>query len=161
VSSARFILAGLMAVASITPAPAAEEPWVPAGELRAIVTDTTITGRYNNGDPYSEYHAPDGRVFGHNNHVPNEEACWDIKGDQICYYYAKGRARGEFCWRVQRLGERGIRAQLVTNRNREIIGIARKGNPNDHSDNGKPWTCDPVTSERRTPREPASRYAHR
>jgi hypothetical protein len=139
----------------------ANDAWIPASDLRAIVTDTTITGHYNNGDPYSEYHAPDGRVFGHNNHVPNEEACWDIKGDQVCYYYAKGRARGEFCWRFQRLGERGIRAQLVDRPARETIGIIRKGNPNDHSDNGKPWTCDPVTSERKTPHAPASRYARR
>jgi hypothetical protein len=140
---------------------AAEDAWVSPTELRALITDNTITGRYNNGEPYSEYRAPDGRVLGHNNRVPNEEACWDIKADQVCYYYAKGRSRGEFCWRLQKLGEFGIRARLTDRSNREIIGVLRKGNPNDHADNGKPWTCDPVTSERMTPHEPAARYARR
>jgi len=129
-------------------AQAAEPEWLPAGELRQLITDATITGRYDNGEPYSEFHAPDGRVLGHNNRVPNDEACWDIKGDAVCYYYAKGRALGEFCWRIQTLGGEGLRARLV-DRTREIVGLRQGGNPHGHTDNGKPWTCDPVTSENR------------
>lgn len=144
----------------LLPAAAAEPEWLPAGELRVAVQDATITGRYDNGEPYSEYHAPDGRVFGHNNRVPNEEACWDVKGDTVCYYYAKGRALGEFCWRVQRLSDRGIRAKLAERSGREIIGIRQAGNPHGHSDNGRPWTCDPVTSEKKTI-DPLARYARR
>jgi hypothetical protein len=140
---------------------AAEPEWIGAAELRQLVTGSTITGRYDNGEPYSEYHAPDGRALGHNNRSPNEEACWDIRDNTVCYYYAKGRAKGEFCWRFQRLGEAGIRASLIDKGRREIIGIQQSGNPYDHTDNGKPWTCDPVTSERITPHEPATRHARR
>jgi hypothetical protein len=152
-------LSAVILAAAFIPASAAEPEWIPAGELRQVVLDATITGRYDNGEPYSEYHATDGRVFGHNNRVPNEEACWDIRGDQVCYYYAKGRARGEFCWRFQRLAGAGIRARLVE-RPREIIGVRQSGNPHGHSDNGKPWTCDPVTSENET-LDGFSRYARR
>jgi hypothetical protein len=140
----RAALAFALTVAAV-PGLAAEPEWIPAGELRRVILDATITGRYDNGEPYSEYHAPDGRVLGHNNRVPNDEACWDIKGDRVCYYYSKGRALGEFCWRFQRLGAEGIRARLV-DRAREIVGVRQAGNPHEHSDNGKPWTCDQLTS---------------
>jgi hypothetical protein len=151
-----------VAMAAAHPAAAAEEAgWVSAGELREIILNATITGRYDNGEPYSEYHAPDGRVLGHNNKVPNEEACWDIKADTVCYYYAKGRARGEFCWRFQRIGSQGIRAKLIDGSTREIVGVRQRGNPHDHTDNDKPWTCDPVTSERKAPLDPATRQASR
>jgi hypothetical protein len=142
-------------------AQAAEPEWIGAAELRQLITDSTVTGRYDNGEPYSEYHAADGRALGHNNREPNSEACWDIRSNTVCYYYATGRAKGEFCWRFQRLGEEGIRASLIDKGRREIIGIRQAGNPYGHTDNGKPWTCDPVTSERITPRDPATRYARR
>ncbi len=144
----RTATAALLLGAMLLPLGAAESDWVSAADLRRLIVDTTITGRYDNGEPYSEYHAPDGRVLGHNNRVPNEEACWDVKGDSVCYYYAKGRALGEFCWRFQRLGGAGIRARL-NDRTREIVGVRQNGNPHGHSDNGVPWTCDPVTSENR------------
>ncbi len=144
----RTVGAALLLGAMLSPLGAAESDWVSAADLRRLIVDTTITGRYDNGEPYSEYHAPDGRVLGHNNRVPNEEACWDVKGDSVCYYYAKGRALGEFCWRFQRLGGAGIRARL-NDRTREIVGVRQNGNPHGHSDNGTPWTCDPVTSENR------------
>ncbi len=140
---------------------AGEPDWMTASALRGLITGNTITGRYDNGEPYSEYHAADGRALGHNNREPNDNACWDIRGNEVCYYYAKGRAKGEFCWRFQRLGDSGIRASLVDKGRREIIGIHQNGNPHDHSDNGKPWTCDPVTSEKSTPRETTARLARR
>ncbi len=114
----RTATAALLLGAMLLPLGAAESDWVSAADLRRLIVDTTITGRYDNGEPYSEYHAPDGRVLGHNNRVPNEEACWDVKGDSVCYYYAKGRALGEFCWRFQRLGGAGIRARSTTARAR-------------------------------------------
>jgi hypothetical protein len=138
---------------------ASDDRWVTGQALRDLITGNTITGRYDNGQPYSEYHAPDGRVLGHNNREPNQEACWDMRADRVCYYYAKGRARGEFCWQVQRIGESGIRARLIDRGSREIIGVHSAGNPHGHSDNGLPWTCDPVTSERKAPHAPALRYA--
>ncbi len=138
-----------------------EQNWVAASELRGLITGNTITGRYDNGEPYSEYHAADGRALGHNNREPNDNACWDIRSNEVCYYYAKGRAKGEFCWRFQRLGDSGIRASLVDKGRREIIAIHQAGNPHGHTDNGKPWTCDPVTSRKITPREPDARHARR
>ncbi|MCA3563062.1 MAG: hypothetical protein IOC90_11560 [Methylocystis sp.] len=153
----------LAAALSLLPghASAADDIWVTGQDLRSLITGNTITGRYDNGQPYSEYHAVDGRVLGHNNREPNQEACWDLRGDRVCYYYAKGRARGEFCWQVQRIGANGIRARLLERGSREIIGLHSAGNPHGHTDNGQPWTCDPVTSERKTPRDHALRYAHR
>lgn len=154
---ALWILA--VAVGGVPPTHAAEPAWASGAELRELIFDATVTGRYDNGEPYSEYHAPDGRVLGHNNRVANDEACWDIRADRVCYYYSKGRALGEFCWRVERLGDSGIRARLV-DRTREIVGVRQAGNPHGHSDNGNPWTCDQITSETR-PIAPAHRTARR
>ncbi len=140
---------------------AADDTWVTGQALRDLINGNTITGRYDEGQPYSEYHAPDGRVLGHNNREPNQEACWDLRADMVCYFYAKGRARGEYCWQVQRIGAIGIRARLMGRDGREIIGLHSAGNPHGHSDNGLPWTCDAVTSQRNAPDDTALRYARR
>jgi hypothetical protein len=120
-------------------------------ELRAMISDNTVTGRHDTGMPYSEWHAPDGRVLGHNNHDANEEACWDIRGDAVCYYYAGGVARGTFCWTFRRIGERGFRLQSVES-GLGAAGLLQPGNPYNFSDNGKPWKCEPLSSQNMTPR---------
>ena len=159
----RGLLSGMvMIMFALLPAQAGETNVLSGPILRELMTDNTVTGRYDNGESYSEYHAPDGRVFGHNNREPNENACWDLRQDMVCYYYAKGRAKGEFCWAIEALPAQGIRARLLKdNSQRTIIGIVQAGNPHGHSDNGKPWSCDPLSSENSKPHDSRTRHAAR
>jgi hypothetical protein len=121
--------------------------------LRALLSGNTVTGRHDDGMPYSEWHAPDGRVFGHNNREPVDQGCWDIRGDQVCYYYAGGTIQGEFCWEFRKVTESGFRLKLMNQPSRvEATGLLQRGNPHGHSDNGKPWHCEPLQSRNMTPR---------
>jgi hypothetical protein len=133
---------------------AADERWgdVAGADLRRVLSGNTVTGRHDDGMPYSEWHAPDGRVMGHNNRESVDQGCWDIRGDQVCYYYAGGTIRGEFCWEFRRVTEAGFRLRSVMT-GMQASGLAQAGNPHGHSDNGKPWTCEPLQSHRSTPRQ--------
>jgi hypothetical protein len=142
----------------------AEEAWgdVSGPELRKVLSGNTLTGRHDDGMPYSEWHAPDGRVFGHNNRVAVVEGCWDIRGNQVCYYYAAGNAPGEFCWEFRKVTDTGYRLKLMARPSgMEASGMLQSGNPYRHSDNGKPWACDPLQSRNMTPRHGATRHAAR
>ena len=120
-------------------------------ELRQLISDSTVTGRHDTGMPYSEWHAPDGRVLGHNNRVANDNACWDIKDNAVCYYYNGGVSKGVFCWAFSRVSETGYRLRSVES-GITATGLWQAGNPHDHSDNGKPWSCEPLSSHNMTPR---------
>jgi hypothetical protein len=132
----------------------AEDVWgnVNGQELRAVLSGNTVTGRHDDGMSYSEFHAPDGRVFGHNNREAVDQGCWDIRGNQVCYYYAGGTIRGEFCWEFRRVTTTGYRLRSV-NTGMQATGLAQAGNPHGHSDNGKPWTCEPLQSRLMNRRE--------
>ena len=119
-------------------------------ELRQLVSGHSVTGRHDNGMPYSEWHAPTGQVYGHNNREPNEHACWDIRDDAVCYYYAGGAARGTFCWTFRKVSETGYRLRSQEN-GILATGIWQAGNPHGFTDNGKPWSCEPLSSENKTP----------
>jgi hypothetical protein len=156
-------LAFCLAIASASPA-TAEEGWgdVNGADLRKLLSGNTVTGRHDDGMPYSEWHAPDGRVFGHNNRERVDQGCWDIRGNQVCYYYAGGSITGEFCWEFRQLTASGYRLKLMNRPSRtEAAGVLQSGNPHAHSDNGKPWACEPLQSRNHTPRHGASRYAAR
>jgi hypothetical protein len=146
----------LLAVVVLTVAPRAialdEHPLVKEENLRDLISDNTVTGRHDTGMAYSEWHAPDGRVYGHNNYVANEEACWDVRGDAICYYYAGGAARGTFCWTFRKISETGYRLQSVES-GLGAAGLLQGGNPYQFTDNGKPWKCEPLSSHNMSPRE--------
>lgn len=159
----RHILIACALAALISPA-LPEERWgdMTGNEIRALVSGNTVTGRYAGGAPFSEWHAPDGRVYGHNNRDPVVEGCWDIRGDQICYYYAGGINRGLFCWEYRKLGDAGVQLrQLSPPVPSPALAVVERGNPHAHSDNGKPWTCDPLQSRNHTPRHGAPRHAAR
>jgi hypothetical protein len=157
-----FIYSVGIALLCIAPAQATDAT-VPKSEVRALVEDVTITGRYNNGDLYSEYHAPDGRVLGHNRRKVNHGSCWDIRDDTVCYYYpVKDKAPSTFCWQFRRIGELGIKATLIKPASTtEIVGVLQNGNPHTHSDGGQPWSCEPLSSQKMTPRNDAKRFAAR
>jgi len=148
----RLILAIPLLLASALSAPAVDEGRNLTGEdLRQLLSGHSVTGRHDTGMPYSEWHAPTGQVYGHNNREPNDNACWDIKGDAVCYYYAGGAARGTFCWAFVKVSETGYRLRSLEN---GILasGIWQAGNPHGFTDNGKAWSCEPLSSENMTPR---------
>jgi hypothetical protein len=150
-------------LALMTPARAADG-WgdVDGEDLRKLLSGNTVTGRHDDGMPYSEWHAPDGRVFGHNNRERVDRGCWDIRGDQVCYYYAGGSITGEFCWAFRKITASGYRLKLMNRPSRtEASGVLQTGNPHGHTDNGKPWACEPLQSRNMTPRHGASRFAAR
>jgi hypothetical protein len=142
-----FILA---AIAGLAIAQAAQPGgWMNDEELRELVTDRTISGSHDNGMPYSEWHAPSGQVYGHNNFQQNEKACWDIKDNAVCYYYADGPIRGTFCWKFRKISDGRLRLQSVESTT-TAYGEVKDGNPLNYSDNGTPWTCQKLLSERET-----------
>jgi hypothetical protein len=155
-----FILATLLALAPAGPAiaqQAAQQPLPPPSqaegeplsgdELRALVTGNTVSGHHDSGMPYSEYHSPDGRVFGHNNHDPVKDGCWRVRGDSICYSYESGKAPGLFCWRFYHAKDGNYRILLPAT-GTTGSAIVAKGNPEHHTDHGKPWTCQALLSMR-------------
>ncbi len=116
-------------------------------ELRELVTGNTISGQHDNGMVYSEYHSPDGRIFGHNNFDPVKDGCWQVRGDSVCYSYQSGLAPGLFCWRFYKAAEGNYRI-VLPNTGTAGSAIVAKGNPEHHTDNGKPWTCQALLSQR-------------
>jgi hypothetical protein len=152
----RLTILAFVLVASCLSA-AASERWgeMSGKELRDLLSDATLTGNHDNGMPYSEWHAPDGRVFGHNNRRAVDRGCWDISGDQVCYYYndtVEGRQPRVFCWEFRKVTVTGYRLKLMnTPSGIEATGIWQRGNPHGHSDNGKPWSCEPLQSRRPSP----------
>jgi len=118
---------------------------VAGDELQREVTGNTLTGRHASGMPYSEYHSPDGRIYGHNNNVPVRDGCWVIRGDEVCYTYEKGPAPGVFCWQFFR-AQNGYTILLPTT---GTVGTAllESGNPRNHNNGGEPWSCDALLSQ--------------
>jgi hypothetical protein len=123
---------------------ASAEP-VSGDRLRAEVSGNTLTGFNTSGVVFSEFHSPDGRIFGHNNSEVVVDGCWDIKNDAICYYYARGTRPGTYCWRFDRAGPAGYG---IASTESAVTGVVRleRGNPRGHSDQGVPWTCEGLTS---------------
>jgi len=146
--------AALLACVAALPAMAADDPaqqampsplqQVSGADLAQEVTGNTLSGRHSSGMPYSEYHSPDGRIYGHNNNVPVRDGCWVIRRDEICYTYEKGPAPGVFCWRFYRAAG-GYTIYLPTT---GTVGTAKleAGNPYKYSDGGQPWSCDALLS---------------
>jgi hypothetical protein len=153
--SGRFSTA-LFAIACLCAPLAAGERWgdVSGEDMRKALSDSTLTGTHDDGMPYSEWHAADGRVFGHNNRRPVDRGCWDIRGDQVCYYYRDfdDRPPRVACWEFRKVGAAGYRLKLMNRPSRmEATGLLQVGNPHGHSDNGRPWTCEPLQSRKGAP----------
>jgi hypothetical protein len=148
----RFYGQLLLLIALMTASHANEDRGDVVGSaLRVLISDSTVTGRHDTGMPYSEWHAPDGRVLGHNNRIANDNACWDIKDNAVCYYYNGGTSKGVFCWAFSRVSDTGYRLRSIESTT-TATGLWQAGNPYNHSDNGKPWSCEPLSSQNITPR---------
>lgn len=117
---------------------------VTGAELQREIVGNTLSGRHASGMTYSEFHAPDGRIYGHNNKVPVRDGCWVIRKDEVCYTYDKGPVPGVFCWRFYR-AQGGYTIYLPTS---GTVGTAKleAGNPHRHDDGGAPWSCEALLS---------------
>jgi hypothetical protein len=128
-------------VAALLPAStgASAEP-LSGDQLRQELTGNTLSGFNTSGVVFTEYHAPDGRVLGYNQGRPNQDACWTVRGNAVCYYYPRGLVAGEFCWLLEPKGPGGFSLRSIEN---ATTGFARlaSGNPNRLSDHDRPWTC--------------------
>ena len=136
-------------------APAAAERLGP-DQLREEIAGNTLSGFNTSGVVFSEYHAPDGRVFGHNNGVAVVDGCWAIKGDAVCYYYNGQKPLPvAFCWHYDRAGPDGYKLTSADNR---VTGAARlaQGNPRGHSEAGQAWVCEGLVSRLKPSIVPAS-----
>jgi hypothetical protein len=153
--SLRRIFTALPLACGLAMGAVADDRWgdMTGPEIRSLLSGNTVTGRYADGGSFSEWHLPDGRVHGHNSRDPVDQGCWDIRGDRVCYYYAGGAIRGEFCWEYRKISETGVRLRQMSPLVPDpAIGVVQKGNPHGHSDNGKPWVCEPLQSNNATPR---------
>ena len=130
---------------SAMPASAAERL---SGEaIRQLFEGNTVSGRYNNGRPFSEFHHRDGRATGHNRNVPNHDACWTTTQEAVCYYYGPHETRRTYCFTVERSGQLYV---LRTQREGRINGIAtiEPGDPHGHTGKVPAWNCDGLISRR-------------
>jgi hypothetical protein len=124
-------------------------------EIRSEITDTTVSGRYTFGGFFTEYHAADGRVLGHNGWTKNTDACWTTKENSICYSYGPIDDRQTYCFTLEKNGDGIVLRTLEENR---LNGFAKieKGNPRNHTDGGDAWNCQATVSELTSPRKLAS-----
>lgn len=114
-------------------------------EIKALFTDATVEGIYAGGGSFSEYHAPDGRALGNNGFALNVDACWNTDGDAVCYHYGPPKDRRTYCFTVEKVGERYNLRTSDTGRLNAVASID-KGNPREHGDGGKRWSCDDLLS---------------
>ncbi len=113
--------------------------------IRKLVIENTVTGRYNFGGWFSEYHAEDGRVFGNNGWEDNSDACWTTKKNAICYAYGKAPNRQTYCFTFERTGESLILRNLSDGQLNAVAKV-EKGNPRNHTDRSKSWSCEEKVS---------------
>ena len=125
----------------------AQEPRQTGAPLYDQIANSTLTGWHTGGTASSEYHAPDGRVFGYNNGEPALDACWRTAGpDVVCYYYGTGVITGEFCWRLDPMDANGYRLTATDGSGSTGLFRRENGNPYDFNDHGRHWTCDALMS---------------
>lgn len=115
--------------------------------LYQLFAGNTVTGYNTSGVKFSEYHAPDGRIFGHNSGEPAVDACWKTVGsDIVCYYYGGSqKIRGEFCWKFKSSGNNTFKIFSTDSPTTGAVFV-EKGNPHNFTDHGKHWSCQPLAS---------------
>ena len=119
------------------------------GEIQKLFEGNTVTGRYTDGAPFSEFHHADGHAYGHNRGVANTDACWIVQPEKVCYYYGPPERRLLFCFTVTKTVDNYILTNAPPNTSQGRINAfakVEKGNSEKLGDNGKPWTCDGLVS---------------
>ncbi len=118
-------------------------------EIQKLFEGNTVTGRYTDGAPFSEFHHADGHAYGHNRGIANTDACWIVQPGKVCYYYGPPERRLLFCFTVTKTAESYILTNAPPNTNQGRINAIAKVEPANSEklgDNGKPWTCDGLLS---------------
>ena len=118
-------------------------------EITRLFTDNTVTGRYTDGQFFTEFHAADGHAYGENRNIPNIDACWIVQPGKVCYYYGPPEKRSLFCFTALKVGDTIVLTNAPPNLNAgKVNAYARiePGNPRNLTDNGKPWACDGLIS---------------
>jgi hypothetical protein len=54
-------------------------------EIRQLVVGRTLISVPGNSVNFQEYHAPSGQVYGANDGVSNDQFCWRLVSNRICY----------------------------------------------------------------------------
>ena len=128
-------------------------------QIRALVTDNTVTGHSTEGRFFSEFHQADGRLLGDNGYYVNTDACWTTRRSEICYYYGEGESRAVHCFAISKtadvltltLAPPSARAGML-----DATATIEKGNPRGHGDGGRSWFCDGLISRNGSGARPAS-----
>ncbi|MBY0613162.1 MAG: hypothetical protein K2P80_13350 [Beijerinckiaceae bacterium] len=118
-------------------------------EINRLFTNNTVTGRYLDGQFFTEYHDADGHAYGENRSIPNTDACWITQPGKVCYYYGPQEKRSLFCFTAEKSGDTIVLTNAPPNLNAGRINAFAKiepGNPRKLTDNGKPWYCDGLVS---------------
>lgn len=123
-------------------------------QIKDLFTGNTISGSYVTGGPFSEFHSADGRALGDNGLSQNVDACWNTDGDRVCYHYGPYKDRRTYCFTVERNGE-NLALKVADSGRLNALAKVEKGNPREHGDGGRRWSCDDLLSRR--PDIPASR----
>jgi hypothetical protein len=111
-------------------------------QLRELFVGKTFTGLMGTGMPFSEYYAPDGRILGHNDHVPVTDGCWEIVGGEMCYSYGVKPDRRTYCWAFRKRGQ----TIAIVHRERGVEGLGRMEEGNGKGwGAAKAWSCQPMS----------------
>jgi hypothetical protein len=146
---AAALAAGIGLCAALAPA-AAVDP-LSDEELKKVFTGNTFSGlHFRSGNTFTEYHAPDGRVIGHNGIEINTDGCWYVREGAICYAYGKPGDRRTYCFIMHRTGG-SMTLTALPDRTIIGLGILEEGNPRNHKA-PNPWSCEELTSRNQTPR---------
>jgi len=150
----RLLASGIALIVLVALGAAGQAETLSDDQIRTLFTDNSVTGRYVDGQFFSEFHAADGHAYGENRSVPNTDACWITKPGGVCYYYGPPERRSLFCFTVEKSGDAIVLINAPPNRNAGKINALAKiepGNPRNLSDNGKPWQCDGLISRKGEP----------
>jgi hypothetical protein len=131
---------------AVTAMPAFAE-MLTGAQIRDLFTGNTIAGHYVTGGPFSEYHAADGRALGDNGLTLNVDACWNTDGDRVCYHYGPIKDRRTYCFTVERNGD-NLALKVADTGRLNALATVEKGNPREHSDGGRRWSCDDLLAQR-------------
>jgi hypothetical protein len=121
VRTARGLLAGMFAVAVLGTAGAAMAGDALNGdEIKAVVADSTVQGKMNDGMAYAEFYQADGTIKG-----KDYTGKWTIEGDSMCFL--EGTDPKKTCYQV---GQTADGIEWMQNGKVEGTGTVSKGNIN-------------------------------
>lgn len=122
-------------------------------EIKRLFSGNTISGVYTSGRTFTEFHAPDGRALGDSGFGLNVDACWNTDGDHVCYHYGPYGKRRSYCFSVEKVGE-SLRLTVAESGRLNGVAGVEPGNPHQHDDGGKRWSCDDLLSRAPVPSRP-------